>query len=135
MSNGQNLGQPAISVLENTHKLLLEALRHREQEIFSYLAIIGPAIGGFFWLLQHRNSDPGLFTLGTMGVLLLLFFGAVYTLALGYNYRYITFQLAKLEVRLGIKGFMLKGWPRSKQEWRPQRESRPVPAPSTGHRS
>lgn len=37
---------------EGIHKLLLEALRYREQEIFRYLAIPGPALGGFVWLLH-----------------------------------------------------------------------------------
>jgi hypothetical protein len=45
---------PAVgaAALESMHKLLLEALRHREQEIVRYLAILGPALGGFVWLLH-----------------------------------------------------------------------------------
>lgn len=40
-----------------------------------------------------------------------------YSLALGYNYRYITLQIAKLENKLDIKNFMLEGWPRSRRQF------------------
>lgn len=67
------------SIAETMHEALLEALRHREQEIFSYLAILVPALGGFLWLLLHRSAagnsgDLALFA-GTLGTLLLLFLG------------------------------------------------------------
>ncbi len=120
------------AALTNTHQLMLDALRHREQEIFRYLAILGPAIGGFVWLLyadsavevttDATGSDvtthelgTGLFVIGTISVLLLLLLGAAYSLALGYNYRCITLQLAKLEALLGIRDYMLKGWPRCRK--------------------
>ena len=102
--------------LENMHKLFLEALRHREQEIVPYLAIIGPALGGFVWLLSATDRAD-VFIVGTIGVLLLLLFGAIYSLALGYNYRYITLELAKLEKFLGITDKMLEGWPKSPKEF------------------
>ena len=123
------------AALENMHKLLLEALRHREQEIFRYLAILGPAFGGFVWLL-HAGSvvekrvergvetvtthqiDPVVFVVSAIGVLLLLLLGAVYSLALGYNYRCITLQVAKLESMLCIKDYMLKGWPKCPKEFK-----------------
>jgi len=112
--------------------LLLEALRHREQEIFRYLGILVPAITGFAWLVwaavSYSSSDEGhaaatavpapFFAAGTVGVLLILFFGAIYSLALGYNYRYITLELAKLETILGIKDAVLVGWPRSREGFR-----------------
>jgi len=164
------------SALDGMHKLFLEALRHREQEIFHYLAILVPALGGFLWLLHFSNtekpaanapqqaivqpvvvqvnqfssgqggttqpaviqpptakpavSQPGtmtpstsgelttsVFVTGTIGVLLLLLLGAVYSLALGYNYRYITVQLAKIESKVGIKPYMLEGWARSRRQF------------------
>jgi hypothetical protein len=42
----------------------------------------------------------------------------VYALSLGYNYRYIVFQLAKIESVLKIKDAMLDGWPRSVDEFK-----------------
>ncbi len=110
---------PATSIvaLENMHKLFLEALRHREQEIIRYIVILGPALGGFVWLLRSGTDNVGVFTVGTMGVLLLLLLGALYSLALGYNYRYIVLELAKLETVLGIRNAMLVGWPRSKKDF------------------
>jgi len=120
--------------LENMHKLFLEALRHREQEIFRYLAILGPALGGFIWLLHAGSAverkvegavvtvtthqlGPHVFVVGAVSVILLLLLGAVYSLALGYNYRYITLQLAKLESMLCIKDYVLKGWPQSPKKF------------------
>ena len=100
---------------------LLEALRHREQEIFSYLAILVPALGGFAWLLNRLaegNVSTMTFMAGTLGVLLILLLGAAYSLTLGYNYRYITFQLAKIEHRLKVTNTMLHGWPKSPKDFR-----------------
>jgi len=114
---GASPSSTSTAALESMHKLLLEALRHREQEIIRYLAILGPALGGFVWLLHSGTGNKGVFTVGTMGVLLLLLLGAVYSLALGYNYRYIVLELAKLEVVLGIRDAMLVRWPRSKQDF------------------
>ena len=104
------------AILENMHKLYLEALRYREQEIFRYLAIIGPALGGFVWLL-HSGIQKSVLTVGTIGVQLLLLLGAIYSLALGYNYRYIVLQLAKLEAYLNLMDIILVSWPRSKQNF------------------
>jgi hypothetical protein len=103
--------------MENMHQQLLEALRHREQEVIRYLAILGPALGGFIWLLQSDKTGTKVFIIGTIGVQLLLLLGAVYSLALGYNYRYITLELAKLENHLQIRDFVLVGWPRSSKEF------------------
>jgi len=111
------LPSSSAPALEAVHKLLLEALRHREQEIIRYLAILGPALGGFMWLLLSDKGDVGVFTVGTIAVLLLLLLGAIYSLALGYNYRYILLQLAKLETALQITDAMLEGWPRSPEDF------------------
>jgi len=43
---------PQRAMLENMHKTFLEALRHREQEILRYIAILAPALAGFIWLLK-----------------------------------------------------------------------------------
>ncbi|HRY28400.1 MAG TPA: hypothetical protein P5079_00015 [Elusimicrobiota bacterium] len=96
---------------------MLEALRHREQEIFQYLAILGPALGGFIWLCYKKEAASA-FVPGTIGVLLALLLGAIYSLALGYNFRYIVFELAKLEIILGMKDAMLLAWPRSVEAFR-----------------
>lgn len=106
-------------VLEGEHRLLLEALRHREQEIIRYLAILGPALGGFVWLLTADavKDDNKVFIIGTIGVQLLLFLGMHYSAALGYSHRHITLQLAKLEAILGVKDCILKAWPRSPKDF------------------
>jgi hypothetical protein len=122
MSDTKTSGHEA---LVNMHKVLLEALRHREQDIFRYLAILAPALGGFIWLMksvQKSGADSDsvselVFVLGTLGILLLLFFGAAYSLALGYNYRYVVFQLAKLESALEIDSCMLERWPKTTKKF------------------
>lgn len=52
-----------------------------------------------------------------MGVLLLLLLGTIYSLALGYNYRYIVLELAKLEAVLQVRDAMLIGWPRCTKDF------------------
>lgn len=103
--------------LRNMHKALLEALRHREQEILRYLAFVGPALAGFIWLLSlEYEKNAWAFFVGTVGIIFLLFLGACYSLALGYNFRYLTLQMAKIESPLGLNivGQILNGWPRNK---------------------
>ena len=107
----------SIVALEGMHGLMLQALRQREQDIIRYLAILVPSVGGFVWLLQSEISDVKVFIVGSVFVLLLLLLGAVYSLALGYNYRYITMELAKLEAVLRIRDAMLVSWPRSPEDF------------------
>jgi len=110
--NADDQRQTALRTMQGE---LLEALRHREQEILRYLTLLLPAVGGFMWLMtEERKENLALFFVGTVGVIFLLFLGAKYALALGYNYRYLTIQLAKLEGELKIKDAILKGWPRNK---------------------
>ena len=106
-----------LDALGNTHRLFLEALRHREQEIIRFLAILGPALGGFVWLVDSGSENVGVFVIGTVGVLLSLLVGALYSLALGYNFRHLTLELAKLEAKLQIVDSMLEGWPRSREKF------------------
>jgi hypothetical protein len=101
-------------LLKSLHNLYLETLRHREQEIFRYLAILVPAVGGFVWLLIENVKDD-IFIVGAVGVILLLFLGAIYSASLGYNYRYLIILLAKLEVMIGVKDAVLIGWPRNRR--------------------
>lgn len=116
--------KPDIVTAQNMHKTFLEALRHREQEILRFMAILAPALGGFVWLLinlgdgQDSNSNLYVFSIGTIGVLFLLAVGSVYSLALGYNYRCITLQVAKLEATfLGLEEVILKEWPRKRDDF------------------
>ncbi len=117
-----NLTNDQRIAVENMHKTFLEALRHREQEILRFLAILAPALGGFIWLLKvysEINVEPFVFIAGTFGVLFFLTIGAVYSLALGYNFRYVTLQIAKMESGycLNIKEFMINSWERTANQW------------------
>jgi len=117
----EKAGRPDRVAAQNMHKTFLEALRHREQEILRFMAILAPALGGFVWLVnlddeQARNLY--VFGVGTIGVLFLLVVGAVYSLALGYNYRCITLQVAKLECTcLGLRRVILNKWPRKRDDF------------------
>ena len=87
MENGKakqidGLGDHQGTAVANMHKTFLEALRHREQEIVRFVAILAPALGGFVWLLT-KDVTPYVFTVGTLGVLFFLLVGGVYCLALG----------------------------------------------------
>lgn len=115
-----SLNDDQRTAVENMHKTLLEALRHREQEILRFIVILAPALGGFIWLLNlESKNETFIFTVGTLGILFLLLVGAVYSLALGYNFRYVTFQISKMESDycLNIKEFMLNSWERTADKW------------------
>ncbi|MFB3894514.1 MAG: hypothetical protein ACE15C_21135 [Phycisphaerae bacterium] len=94
------------------HQLFLEALRHREQEVFHYLAILGPALGGFVWLATKYPKDITAVTFCVAAIALegLLVLGAWYCAALGYNYRCITMLLSKEEKALGLTSAALESW-------------------------
>ena len=67
--------KPDIVTAQNMHKTFLEALRHREQEILRFMAILAPALGGFIWLLtldDCKDNNLYVFSIGTIGVLFLL---------------------------------------------------------------
>ena len=58
-----------IATLENMHGQLLQALRAREQEIFSYLGILATAIGAFiYFYAKAATLDSVLFALGTISI-------------------------------------------------------------------
>ena len=92
-------------------------MRNREQEVLRYLAILFTAFGGFGWLVNKEKYDELTFIIGVIVIIFLLFLGASYSLALGYNFRYVTLQIAKFCAMLQIKDAFLVGWPRTKQEF------------------
>lgn len=99
---------------ENYHKILLETLRSHEQAILRYLSIYLSIWWGVFWVITSKPvTDKVVFNVGIIGVFLLFSLGAIYTLALGYSYRYLTFQLTKVEEKLGIREVTLAAWPKS----------------------
>ena len=101
--------------LVNMHSAFHEALRHREQDIIRFVAILGAALGGFVLILGKENlREPARFVAGAYGVLLVLVVGAFYALALGYNYRYLTVQLSKLGSPgcLDTEKHLLACWPK-----------------------
>jgi len=107
-------------VRSRRHQLFLEALRHREQEVFGYLVIIGPALGGFGWLLDRYSGhymDVVLFNIYTLGLVGLLLLGACYCAALGYSYRSVTFQIWKEEKQIGIADTVLRAWQGETDQW------------------
>ena len=129
MNNGAD-GQPDAflkrdEALLNMQKLYLEALRSRENEVLQFIVIIASALGGFSWLLgglvsgqPHFSADAlQLFIFGVLAILLLLSLGAMYTLALGYNYRSMLLQIRKLEEALKVNEVVLCSWSTAKCEY------------------
>jgi len=104
--------------LLNMQQQYLEALRSRENEVLQFILILASALGGFSWLMVKLlegqsvsfNNTVYAFIFGTLAILLLLFLGAAYTLALGYNYRSVLLQLKKVEEKLEIKESVLQAW-------------------------
>jgi len=110
--------ETAKAILVNLHKSLLEALRRREEEVLRYIALLVSPLTGFIWLLRRDLNDCTncrVFLVGTSGVILLLLVGAIYSLALGYSFRSMRFQLLKLEKCFGIRCYLLKPWTMTKK--------------------
>lgn len=102
---------------ESYHKILLNTLRSHERAILQYLSIYLSAGGALGWVITNSANNSIIFNVGMIGVLLLLSLGAFYTLALGYSYRYLTFQLTKVEKKLGIHEVTLAAWPKSSDDF------------------
>lgn len=93
---------------------LLEALRHREQEIFRYIALVVPSVVGLVGLSVFGSTLPMVRLIAiSVGLQLLAGLGAWYSLALGYNYRYVLAGIRSLEEALEIVQFMVRPWTRS----------------------
>jgi len=100
------------------HKIMLEAMRAREGEILRFAAFLLPALGGVFafpWLAQAQGKTLPCNTLliTTLAVIILLFFGGWYTLALSYNYRYLNVVVRRLQNHLRLARFQPKKWTQS----------------------
>ncbi len=95
------------------NELYLRALRQREDDVVKFLGLLVPALVGYIWLLTKSSEvcEQTLFS-GTVGVIFVLSVGAVFTVALGFNYRYITLQMAKIDVFYSVDKLVLKKWPR-----------------------
>jgi len=104
--------EPDWEAVRNFHKAILDALRHREQDIVRFVVILVSALGGFVWLIQQQSPYRlQAVVVGSYGVLLALTVGALYALSLGYNYRSLTFQIARLEEKLRLQKLVLAAWP------------------------
>lgn len=113
------------TMIENTHKLFLEALRHREHQIVQFLAILVPTLGAFLWLLRPVKCEEGtlpvspeLIATGAIAAIFLLCVGAVYAVTLGYNFRSVVMQMAKIEWKKNIRGYTLNAWPRCPNDFK-----------------
>jgi hypothetical protein len=74
----------------------LEACRSREQEIVQFLAILGPGLGAFVYLiLLLTRREVGIFgySVGASAIIAGLLLGANYCAALTYNYRCLILQV------------------------------------------
>ncbi len=108
----QNHSNPLEILYDN----LLKALGHREQEVFRYLALVAPAIGGFIWLASVPPQKTGLFIVASLGLQLILVLGASYCIALSYHYRYMLAQIRKIEDALKISNHIIPFWKRTKTQ-------------------
>ncbi len=64
------------------------------------------------YIVVNERLDEMLFCVASVALSLLLFLGSLYTLALGYNYRYLTLLVAKIECLIGVEPYVLRCWPR-----------------------
>lgn len=97
--------------LASHHKVLLEAMRARENEIVKFLGIMLPAVGGLAYLFaKQREILPEAFIVGIIIVQFLFCWGMNYALVLSYNYRCLQAQIKILESAANIDAAVLKKW-------------------------
>lgn len=105
--------------LLNMQQQYLEALRSREKEALQYIVLLASSLGGFAWalkLLPLTKYNYIAFVGIILAVLLVLMLGAVYSLALGYNYRYLILQLRKVENALCVTKHILCYWSKANKD-------------------
>jgi hypothetical protein len=103
--------------LKALHLLLVGNLRQREAQVSwpcwflipAYLIYIGLLCG-----MLSLKLGLAVFVIGSLVVTLILFWGAVYGLALSYNYRCLQVQIRKLEHLLDLDSAVLSSWRRVK---------------------
>ncbi|TET39242.1 MAG: hypothetical protein E3J72_00945 [Planctomycetota bacterium] len=104
-------------ILREFYKILLESMRTREQALLRFLALFGAPIAGYIWILVHHNqtksdiniSNAGLLA-AALGTILIQILGAIYILALSYNFRSMQIACDKIEKEFNIVDKMPKGW-------------------------
>jgi hypothetical protein len=101
--------------LENLHRSLLDSLRKREENILQFIAILGPALGGYFWLIarMYDKNDMESFFIGTVSIIFFLSVGLHYSVALGFGFRAFQLQIKKLESNFEIQDQILIAWQKS----------------------
>lgn len=112
MSNTNNLPPLKEAIAQDLHKVFLDSMEVRYKEILSFLGFILPALTGFVWIVNNYEiSDEPLrpvntFFIGTLSVMGILFWGAVYSLAVSYRYRYLQASVYKIEEACGADIFI-----------------------------
>ncbi|MGD0267395.1 MAG: hypothetical protein ABSD47_20995 [Candidatus Methylomirabilota bacterium] len=103
------------------HKIMLEAMRAREGEILRFAAFLLPALGGiiaFPLVVKVQGTTvPGAPFITTLTVMILLFFGGWYALALSYNYRYLKIVVCRLQHVLSLNSFLPTEWRKGEGKW------------------
>lgn len=97
----EQLKDTELQILAAYHKIILEAMRSREEAILKFLALFGLPITGYIWLLLNYENPAIRIVGAAIGTVVLLMFGACYVLTLSYNYRYLQVLTTRAERKLG----------------------------------
>lgn len=104
------------------HRIMLEAMRSREGEILRFMGFLLPALAAFFAFGLFKAKKPlfppeVLLTVTSIFVIVILFFGAWYGLALSYNYRYLVLVTYWLQKDLGLERYIPTKWEPEEFKW------------------
>jgi len=110
-STERECGRKSCESLLNLQKIYLNALQSREREVLQFLAIFVAGAGAFAWLIKEKaNFHYIYFTSATALILILLYAGIIYSMALSFNYRSVVLQIRKLEYALDVDKHILNAW-------------------------
>ncbi|MEE9302916.1 MAG: hypothetical protein V3U84_03935 [Thiotrichaceae bacterium] len=112
-SDGKSMGR---EIAEQLHSIFLESMENRYKEILGFMALLLPSTTGFLLMLHRyetaaKGEEPTVtFFVGTIAVMGIFLWGACYTLAISYRYRYLQASVYKIEKSSGAHQYIPKSF-------------------------
>lgn len=102
-------------VLKDYHLALLECMRQREGAMLNFCGVLITALGGFGWALSH-SSNLLLFLSVSLICILILVWGTMSALCMGYYHRCFQKVMSEIEREIYLKDFLPPDWNVSKDK-------------------
>lgn len=111
IANGSSDNSLRDQALLEWHKILLESMRKKEDNIGVFVATVLTAIGVLIGVGLKTSDNDGISWFFVILIIQLL--GTVvglYSLALGYTFRMLRMQVTCLQQKIGLRDYLIPGW-------------------------